>query len=305
MKTSHAILIAALVLLGAVAVLEARTWTSSDGRQIEADFVSATGTTVTIRKDGRDFTLSIDKLSEEDRAFVAEKLAAAREFDMAALGDKTGLFKGEWVKADHAGMPYQIFAPAKLEKDRPLPLVVFLHGIGECGADGEKQMNDLPKRFATPENFKARPCVIIAPQCAVSESWSSGGGDRVISLVKELAKSPAIDNKRIYLGGFSMGGYGTWSLLAKEPKLFACGFPIAGGADPEIATAIRKIPIWNFHGDADQTVNVEGSRRIVEALKKKNGKIIHTELPGEGHGIAGKVLRDQKLQEWIFAQKKE
>lgn len=297
----------AVVALLAVqpANLQARTWTSSDGRQIEAEFVSATDSAVTIRKAGRDFTLALDKLSAEDRTFVAGQLAAAKKFDLASLGDKAGFFKGEWVKADHDGLPYQIFAPAKVEKDRPLPLVVFLHGIGERGNDGARQLNGLPRSFAADANFSVRPCIIIAPQCPADGFWSGPTAERVIDLIEELAEDLPVDEDRIYLGGFSMGGYGTWTILAAKPKLFACGFPIAGGADPSIAGTIKKIPVWNFHGEADPTVKVEESRKIVEALKKQKGDITYTELPGEGHGIAGKVLADAKLHRWIFEQKRE
>ena len=297
-------LLAALLLVQPVA-LQARTWTSSDGRQTEADFVRANESTVTIRKAGREVTLPLDKVSVEDRAFVAEQLKAAKQVDLTALGDKAGFFRGEWVKADHEGLPYQIFAPAKPEQNESLPLVVFLHGIGERGNDGVKQLNGLPKRFAAEKNFSVRPCIIIAPQCPDEAYWSGATARRVIDLVEELVEDLPIDEDRLYLGGFSMGGFGTWTILGQEPKLFACGFPIAGGGDPSIARAIKKIPIWNFHGEDDPTVEVDKSRRIVEALKKAKGNITYTEFPGAGHGIAGKVLADEKLHQWIFEQRRD
>lgn len=295
----------AALLLGAPAALDARSWTSSDGRQLEADFVRATDASVTIRKGGREFTLALDKLSEDDRAFVAQQLASAGEFDLASLGDKAEFFKGEWVGGNEHGLAFQVFAPRKVAKDRPLPLVVFLHGIGERGDDGKRQLNGLPESFAGDANFSARPCVILAPQCPADEFWSGPTAGRVIDLVKDLVKDLPVDPDRVYLGGFSMGGYGTWAILAQQPKLFACGFPISGGGSPTIASAIKKIPVWAFHGADDNVVNVEESRRIVAALKREKADVTYTEMPGEGHGIAGKVLADAKLHEWIFAQQRK
>lgn len=59
----------------------ARTWTSADGNQIEAEFIEATETHVTIRRtsDGRRFTLELTRLSEADQSWVSEKLSGADE----------------------------------------------------------------------------------------------------------------------------------------------------------------------------------------------------------------------------------
>jgi predicted peptidase len=92
---------------------------------------------------------------------------------------------------------------------------------------------------------------------------------------------------------------------SSQSKIYAAGLPILGGADAFSARAIKKIPIWNFHGDADKSVSVENSRKIVEALKKIKAKITYTEFSGEGHGISRKVLNDEKVMEWLFVQKKD
>ncbi|MFM7182574.1 MAG: prolyl oligopeptidase family serine peptidase [Verrucomicrobiales bacterium] len=67
-------------------------------------------------------------------------------------------------------------------------------------------------------------------------------------------------------------------------------------------TITRRVPIWNFHGDKDTAVDVSESRKMVEALKKVKANTTYTEMPGEGHGIAGKFLNDEKVQEWLFGQ---
>ncbi len=65
------ILIAIACSLSGVAPAEQRTWTSADGRTIEAELISRTENEVKIRRDGRDFTLPLSALSEQDRLFVA------------------------------------------------------------------------------------------------------------------------------------------------------------------------------------------------------------------------------------------
>jgi predicted peptidase len=102
-----------------------------------------------------------------------------------------------------------------------------------------------------------------------------------------------------------MGSFGTWTILGKEPKLFAAAVPIAGGGSSGLASDLRKIPIWTFHGDADATCSVEDTRKIVEALEKARAPVKYTEMKGEGHGIPPKVYNDEKVHEWLFQQKKD
>jgi predicted peptidase len=285
---------------------EVRTWTSTDGREIKAEFVRGDEKSVTIKRGTKQFTLPLDTITEEDRKYVETRVAEAGKMDLSELGDYAKYAKAEWVKGEHGGLNFQIHSPDAYERDAPIPLVVFLHGVGERGNDNQQQVNGLPKTFASPGNQAKRPCIVVAPQCPGEKYWTNDVvSEQVIKLVKDLSKHMPIDGDRLYLSGYSMGGFGTWAILGQAPKTFAAAVPIAGGGDPAIARSIKAIPIWNFHGDADKSVGVDRSRGIVTALEKVNGKITYTEMKGEGHGIAHKVLKDEKVQEWLFAQKKD
>lgn len=107
---------------------------------------------------------------------------------------------------------------------------------------------------------------------------------------------------RIYLTGYSMGGFGTFHLLAQEPQLFAAGIPIAGGGNPSSAGSFKKVPVWVFHGTKDPIVPVDLSRSMVEALEKERADPKYTEFPDGNHGIANQVYADQAVHEWLFEQ---
>ena len=47
----------------------------------------------------------------------------------------------------------------------------------------------------------------------------------------------------------------------------------------EIARRVSQLPIWIFHGDVDQTVPVDVSRRMAAALKAIGADVQYTELP--------------------------
>lgn len=78
------IALAALAIVSAD-LLPARTFTSVDGKKIEAEYVSATAKQVTLKlkSNGRNYTLDLSRLSEADRTFVEEK----RDSDLKAAGD--------------------------------------------------------------------------------------------------------------------------------------------------------------------------------------------------------------------------
>ena len=66
---------------------------------------------------------------------------------------------------------------------------------------------------------------------------------------------------------------------------------------------LKTIPMWIFHGDKDETVPVEQSRRLVAALKKAGADVRYTEYPGANHvGAAQMANAETDMIEWLFKQ---
>ena len=225
--------------------------------------------------------------------------------------DLEKLLEAKTFAEGKATLPYRLLKPATVEAGKKYPLVIFLHGAGERGDDNKAQLKHGVGEFA--KRSKEYPCFLIAPQCpAGGRGWSlsakSGGaapGKLVLDLIDKTCKELPIDTKRIYLTGLSMGGYGTWTLLARKPDLFAAGIPICGGGDPKDGAKLAKIPIWVFHGDKDAAVKVERSRDMVAAIEKAGGKPKYTEYAGVGHDSWSRTYSDAKVLDWLFEQKKE
>lgn len=299
-----------LALLLGTASLQGRTWTSSDGKRLEADFVSSTETHVVLKraKDGRTFTLPLARLSADDQTFVKEQATAdpaGSEPAAAIEGEYAELITGDWKLAEHGKLPFAFYGAKDLDGSKKYPLVISLHGKSSNDENG-KQIG-LARAFAKEENYSVRPCLILAPLCYQPHGGTGGGwdddpGKECLDLIKKLVKKlPIVDPDRIYVIGYSMGGFGTWHFLSSETRLFAAGVPVAGHSSA--GGKLRSMPIWAFHGAKDTVVGVEGARAAAAALKRsKNFK--YTEFPDEGHGISGKVVADVKVHEWMFAQKK-
>jgi predicted esterase len=210
-------------------------------------------------------------------------------------------------------LKYRLLAPKAYRPGTAWPLVVWLHGSGEKGADNTAPLRALDKTFLA--DAERCPAFVLVPQCPQRTAWHAVGYNKVpditeparlaVATVAELRKEFGLDGHRIYLGGFSMGGCGTWELLTRYPDLFAAVFPIAGPPSDRkaLAPVIKHVPVWVFHGDKDNLAPVAMCRAIVEALKEAGGDVRYTECKGGGHECA-RALRDPKLAEWLLSQKR-
>ena len=223
-------------------------------------------------------------------------------------------YKSDWT------MPYRLFRPNAAGR---LPLVVYLHGGGGLGTDNEKQIglgNIFGTRvWALPENQKEFPCYVVVPQTdrgwvrygppAAPDSESPvipglGDGARAaFELIDALAREFPIDKQRIYVTGQSLGGAGAWHMIAQRPRLFAAAVICCGGASLDSAAAVST-PLWNFHGDADDTVPVKISRDRIAALRKAGGHPLSTEYAGVGHNVWQWAYTEPSLVRWMFSKRR-
>jgi len=217
---------------------------------------------------------------------------------------QTGLFERTFTDADGKEAKYMLFVPHDYNGDKLYPLVLFLHGAGETGNDGQKQsyvgLGPVARMQA-----KTFPFFILLPQ-SQERSWQADGKDaqRALAMLAEVQKNYKIDDKRLYLTGLSMGGFGTWSLAEKYPDRWAAIVPVCGGGDPDKAKDIKDIPCWIFHGDADTAVPVDRSRKMFQALQDAGGKPKYTEYAGIGHNSWEMAYNTPELYEWMLQQHK-
>ena len=286
---------------------QAREWTSSDGRKLEADFVSAAGGKVMLKRasDGQEFPLDLTRLSAADQAWVKEQSAKPAGPPKAIEGPFASLITGDWALSEFKGLPFALYASKELSAARTYPLILALHGKSQNNDNG-KQVGGWMKSFAKPDQYAEKPCIIVAPLCyqpygGTGGGWSDKPGEQAIALVKELIKSLPVDKDRVYCVGYSMGGFGTCHLINSEPRLFAAGVAVAGCTGIETASTFKKVPLWLFHAADDATVEVRYSRDLAKALEKAK-ECKYTEYPTGGHGIVGKVFEEADMHEWLFAK---
>jgi predicted peptidase len=213
-------------------------------------------------------------------------------------------FKFEQKKT--AELTYLLFLPKGYDAkgEKRWPLMLFLHGAGERGTNIWKvATHGPPKLVATQPDF---PFIVISPQCPEDHTWSR---DVLLALLDDVIADYAVDTKRVYLTGLSMGGYGTWDLGLAHPERFAAIVPICGGgqiisvllASRAKGQALRTLGVWAFHGGKDPVVPLEESQRMVDALKKAGVEDVHlTVYPEAGHNSWAETYANPKLYDWLL-----
>ena len=192
--------------------------------------------------------------------------------------------------------------PKSYEKksNKKWPLILFLHGIGERGNNLELlKLHGIPKIIDSNKEF---PLITVSPQCPLEFDWRENKmQDKVISMLENFIKNNNVDKERIYITGLSMGGYGTWSILSKHPKLFAAAIPICGGGNPAKALKLKDIPIWTFHGEDDDVIPVIETINMVDAINNLNGNIKFTMYPNTKHDSWTETYNNKDIYSWLLS----
>jgi len=248
---------------------------------------------------------------------------------VASNAQDTSLYKAHVFRKGSDTLNYRIMYPPRYDVNKKYPVILFLHGAGERGNDNQKQLIHGAKLFADSLNRAKYPAFVIFPQCPEGKTWATlkretiPGADSlgkfmfidaarpgkplelVINLIDSIAATPQIDTKKIYVGGLSMGGMGTFEILWRKPAFFAAAMPICGGGDPAKTTTYGKnFPIWVFHGESDKVVPVSNSRLMVNSLRAAGAQVKYSEYPGVGHDSWTNAFAEPQLLEWLFDQKR-
>jgi predicted peptidase len=208
---------------------------------------------------------------------------------------------GENGQEREVTLRHWLFVPADYSADesKRWPLVLFLHGSGERGDDLE-----LVKKHGPPKLLDARPdfpAVVLSPQCPKDQRWNAA---ELAKLVEAAANNLRIDRQRLYVTGLSMGGSGTWSLLADYPGLFAAAVPICGRGDATKVSQIAKTPVWATVGAQDRAETVKSNLDLVAALTAGGGVAGLTLYPDLPHDCWTATYDDPAVWKWLLDQKR-
>jgi poly(3-hydroxybutyrate) depolymerase len=248
--------------------------------------------------------LGLVTLAPRTCAFQAEITEALTDRP-APTGLPRGFFQRTLEWQGEAPRKYPIYVPPQyyLDNEHTWPLIVSLHGSPDVGTDGVSHMQlGLPLYIAgRPKRF---PFLAVFPQAQTM--WFRGKEEiAVFAIIEDVCKNYRVDIDRIYLTGFSMGGFGAWEMGVRRPDLFAAIVPICGGAPLDFLQNLVNTPIWAFHGAKDTNVPVNATRQAIARLQSLGGSPQFTEFPQLEHNAWDSAYASPALYRWLLQQRRQ
>lgn len=218
---------------------------------------------------------------------------------------------------------YRLHEPQQLQPGLTYPLLIWLHGFGEQGADNKEHLRwlDLVAQTAPHQDYYC-----LALQCPEGEMWSRVPGKLqpddlltvTVAILDRLATERPIDVDRVYVSGVSSGGTACWEMAMRYPDRWAAIAPLsAGGGDLNRLVKIKDVPVWAFYSETDsgrptdlqETVdrlNAIGGSAALTLVNNRKLKLKHMHTPGilVDHDSWTAACEHYHLMEWLMSQRR-
>lgn len=192
---------------------------------------------------------------------------------------------------------YITYLPKKHNKAQQYPLLIFLHGAPQRGDNFEK-LKQVALPFEIEKNNLKIDMIVVAPLCPITDTWEP---EKIYQVFVDVYKNYPIDLKKIYLTGFSMGGFGAIKFAKEYSKLLAAIAPVCSGGSKYVAPEIKDIPFWFFHGKQDKIIGYEKTEELFKELQKLNADVKLTTYEDLGHEIWNETYKNEELYQWFLS----
>lgn len=237
---------------------------------------------------------------------------------------------------DGSSIEYRLFVPENYDSLVKYPfIVVFMgqnNGDDEYFAGWDNAASNFS--FADSLNQKNNPCFILVPGLPGSGApwWDPTVDQPTRKIFNSTIEKYSLDENRYYITGFSLGGINTIFGLEYNTGVFAAAIPMCASYVPDKVNLFKDVPVWNFHGQKDQVVDIKNSRALMEMYEELNSKVVYTdskyrqeinlsddqiqnhilshsnpfytEYPETGHDVWTEAYNIPLLQQWLFSKYK-
>ena len=236
----------------------------------------------------------------------------------------------------NAPLRFRLHTPEPYEPGKKYPMVIWLHGAGECGADNINQLSHLHHIIPSLVGPKKRDFFLLVPQCPHSHvAWEAPEicstkvrangtvecnvvndpvalGDAPIAftlaMIEAVMKEFPVDANRVTVGGLSTGGKGTWRILERRPDLFAAAVPVVSWEAMHEKSLrenplLKKIPIWAVYSSDDR--GIDFARKEFERMRDSGCHVFKTEFGVCGHRAWTPAMLQGDVFGWLISRAKD
>jgi predicted esterase len=237
---------------------------------------------------------------------------AQAEAGWDVFAERTGYFRRAFLsKVDGSLQPYGVRIPADYDAkaSKKYPLIVYLHGSASdetnlAGVDylSEGDAIELAPRGRGPSNAYTR----------------DHAQEDIEEAIAAVIQSYPIDDKRIILTGFSMGGYGVYRTFYEHPERYLAlavfsGAPDLGNAyfpgenhpnflEERNLGRFKGMPVFIFHGREDRNCPFAVTQELSRKLEGIGAKVELVAEDGSGHQRPGPDAV-RRYHEWLKSVK--
>jgi predicted peptidase len=197
----------------------------------------------------------------------------------AELPQKPGIYEETLTLKSGTLLRYTLSIPRQFAAQQPIPLVLALHYGGTVTPWYSKGYLDILVEPA----LRKLNAIIAAPDCP-GKGWNNPSSEAaVIELLDHIKAKYSIDEERMLVTGFSMGGIGTWHMVARHPQLFSAAIPMSGTVGLETVNKIQDTPFYVIHSKQDEFFPYKQVEEMVQILKDKGVPVQLELIDGISH----------------------
>ncbi|MCA9513354.1 MAG: prolyl oligopeptidase family serine peptidase, partial [Myxococcales bacterium] len=233
---------------------------------------------------------------------------------------------------DGSLQPYVLLVPPSYaRRDRPVPLIVAAHGLfytpeAMARIISGKPTGPGPWRRGEDFEFRDVGALIVSPDGYGNAGHRPPGERDLLRVIDEVRAAYRVDDDRVSLTGFSLGGSVGFWLPFHHPDLFSAAAPLCGYPNvPEYRTvrAVKRrpfedvmlaaenivnyaengryVPLRIVHGAHDQP---QRSAMVVDRYKKLRYPVDFEVVPNAGHNIWDHAFEDTEVVKWMIRQER-
>jgi predicted esterase len=193
-------------------------------------------------------------------------------------------------RIDDSVQPYGLVLPVNFDPAKTYRLDVWLHGRG----DTKQELVFLAERMNRLGQYAPAETIVLHPFGRHCNAFKFAGETDVFEAIEHVAGLAKINQRRIAMRGFSMGGAGVWHLATHHPTKWFAANPGAGFVDTIVYQGWGKEPPFEINGTRQQLLGLYDV--LPWAANLQNTKLI---------AYSGEVDKQRQAAERVFAEGKK